>query len=142
MAGDAAGRKPRYVFLCDGVRGREPAGRFGWRLAAANHRPLGRARIAHTSLDECRADASRLRREWAALRSILATEAGLWTWQLTIGAEPVAVCVHPYARRIECVRGLNQFLEAAGIAEPDEGVVRYFGPHSLRGFLFAEAADA
>jgi hypothetical protein len=70
--------------------------------------------------------------------SSVVTQHGLWTWNVTLENVPVAVCVHPYMRRVECLRGLTQFLTAVAAAEPSVGVVRYFGPHSLRGYLLAE----
>jgi hypothetical protein len=131
----SAGRAPRFVFLCDAPAAEPAVGRYGWRLVAANHRPLGRGRTASGSLDACRASAQLLHRRVAEMQSVLTYQNGLWTWQLSLGAEPVAVSVHPYMRRIECARGLSQFLAAARVADPDDGVVRHFGPHSLRGFI-------
>jgi hypothetical protein len=129
------GREPRFVFLCDAPAAEPAGGRYGWRLVAANHRPLGRGRTATGSLDECRAAADVVHRRVGDLQSVLTSQDGLWTWQLSFGAEPIAVCVHPYLRRVECARGLSQFLAAARTADPDAGVVRHFGPHSLRGFI-------
>ena len=134
MAGGPAGREPRFVFLCDGRRDQRPAGRYGWRLVAANHRPLGRGMVATESLDECRSAAHLLHREVGRLDLTLTSADGLWAWHAALDDIPLAMCVHGYARRVECARGLTQFLAAARIADPDEGVVRYFGPHSLRGY--------
>jgi hypothetical protein len=135
VATSPAGRQPRFVYLCDGQRGSAPPGRYGWRLVAANHRPLGRGRIASESLADCVAEAERLHRECADLQPVISTQDGLWTWRVALGADPLAVCVHPYLRRVECVRGLTQFFAAARTADPADGVVRHFGPHSLRGYL-------
>jgi hypothetical protein len=42
--------------------------------------------------------------------------------------------VHTYLRRTECLRALEQFTLVVVTADPEAGVVRYFGPHSLREF--------
>lgn len=91
--------------------------------------------MATDSLDQCRADAQRLHRAVDELQTVVVTQDGMWSWQASLADGPVAVCVHPYQRRIECVRGLSQFLAAARTTDPARGVVRHFGPHSLRGCL-------
>ena len=134
MADGPEGRQPRFVYLCDGRRAPEPSGRYGWRLVAANHRPLGRGRLATDSLDDCRASARLLHQQVGRLQPMLTSQDGRWSWQVSLGAAPLALCVHSYVRRVECMRALTQFLAAVRIADPDRGVVRYFGPNSLRGY--------
>jgi len=135
-----AAREPRFVYLCDGTRDQQPAGRYGWRLNAANHRPLGRGTLATKSLDQCRAAARLLHREAMNLEQAVASQHGEWSWEVSLGDAAVAVSVHGYARRIECMRGLHQFLAAARVADPEAGVVRYFGAHSLRGYRVGRRA--
>jgi hypothetical protein len=45
------------------------------------------------------------------------------------------VGAHPYLRRIECVRGLDQFLAAMRVADPQAGMLRHFGVRSLRAYV-------
>lgn len=125
------------MFLCDSRPGDGPPGHYGWRLVAANHRPLGRGIWAVDSLVECRNAAHVIHHEAARLRPTLTSQDGVWSWQLELDDLALAVCVHGYMRRIECARGLTQFLSAVHVADPDNGVVRHFGPHSLRGYLSA-----
>jgi hypothetical protein len=136
MADGPARRAPRFVFLCDGRGEDSGARRFGWRLVAANNRPLGRGMHAHASLAACRAAASRVRGAVAAVQAPVTLDAsrGHWSWQLRFDGVAAAACVHTYLRRAECLRALEQFYLAVVAADPADGVVRYFGPHSLRQF--------
>lgn len=138
----SARREPRFVYLSD--RYPEDAGapdaRFGWRLVAANNRPLGRGPVAESSLEQCRVQATELHTALAADpdagRAAILPDAlrGVWTWRVVLDGRPAAVAVHPYLRRVECARGLAQFVASAAAADPADGVVRHFGPHSLRGY--------
>ena len=135
-------REPRFVYLSD--RYPEDASaqeaRYGWRLVAANNRPLGRGPAAETSLEHCRAQAAELHRALTADPDrvpaviLLDTVRGVWSWRVSLDGAPAAVAVHPYLRRVECARGLAQFVASASAADPADGVVRHFGPQSLRGY--------
>jgi hypothetical protein len=89
-----------------------------------------------SSLAECRAAAFRIHEE--ALRMTPSVQfnpaRGLWSWRVAVGESTMAVGVHPYLRRVECLRALDQFLTAAQVARPDDGPVKCFGPHSLRAY--------
>jgi hypothetical protein len=137
MAETMARRTPRFVYLVETANHALDGARAGWRLVAANNRPLGRAVQAYPSVEESRASAFRVHRmDGGAARSALFDPvAGVWTWSLTLDDVPIAVSVHPYLRRIECYRALQQFMAAAQQADPAQGVVRYFGPRTLREFL-------
>lgn len=129
-------RLPRFVYLSDSPGDHPGTQRFGWRLAAANNRPLGRGVRMHASLTECRAAATRVQRAVAESRPPTAVEVarGRWSWRITLDGLVAAVCVHPYLRRVECLRALEQFVGAIQVADPAAGVLRYFGPHSLKEF--------
>jgi hypothetical protein len=47
---------------------------------------------------------------------------GRWTWSANLGNAPVAACVHPYLRRFECRRALDQFL--VGVRDSDPGIAK------------------
>jgi hypothetical protein len=136
MSGTLARRAPRFVYLCDAQDLAQPSARFGWRLVAANNRPLGRAVRAETSLAHCRAAARQLHHGVVHVTRLVqfSPARGHWSWQVGIGGAAVAVCAHPYLRRLECIRALDQFLLAVQTASPDDGVVRHFGPTSLRAY--------
>jgi hypothetical protein len=134
MAESVSRRGPRFVFLSNALRDGLGEDRYGWRLVAANNRPLGRGIRVDGSLAECRAAAYRIHHEVAAAASTASIEVtgGQWQWSLALDLE--AVGMRPYFRRVECVRGLAQFVAAAVAADPAAGVVRFFGPNSLRGY--------
>lgn len=131
-------RAPEFVFLTDD--GENP--RFGWRLLAANRRPLGRGVAASESLADCRATAERVRRDGRDADVSVVTADGRWSWRLSTGGTPIAVSVRPYLRRAECLRGLTQFRAALVRADPHAGSVRDYGAHALRDYAGAAACDA
>jgi hypothetical protein len=124
-------REPRFVYLS----AESSVGlRFGWRLLAANNRPLGRGPHSASSLAECRAAVALL---WSNLRDVASAmlpdpRRGIWTWGVDLDGTIVAVSVHPYLRRVECGRGLGQFLAAAAAADPGKAIVRHLGIYSPR----------
>ena len=135
-------REPRFVYLSDAE---SPGGdwryvgvdpRFGWRLDAANHRPLARAARLCDSVVACREAASEVRDRRAELAVVFGADAerGLWTWRVALEGTRVAGSAHAYQRRIECVRAYSQFVAALDVADPADGVVRNFGPRALRTF--------
>lgn len=137
-----ARREARFVYLSDRYPedAAAPGASYGWRLVAANNRPLGRGPLVEASLESCRAQASELHAALTAdpdeVRAAILPDAarGVWTWRVALPGGPAAVAVHPYLRRVECARGLAQFVASAAAADPADGVVRHFGPHSLRGY--------
>jgi len=66
--------------------------------------------------------------------SLTASTGTHWTWTVSLDARPVAVCVHPYLRRIECARALRQFTEAVSAGVPAADGLRLFGDRALRGY--------
>ena len=140
MANTRARPATRFVFISDGAGragglGPDPTNRFVWRLIAANNRPLGRSVEALTSFEECLASARRVHggaRDAAGLVYFDAWRRH-WTWSVTLDGSRAAACVHPYPRRFECVRGLEQFLSAAEVATPDEASMRQLRRRSLPG---------
>lgn len=128
-----ARRRPRFIFLSDGTGENEL---FGWRLVAANNRPMGRSVRTSASLDSCRDAASLIHRRSAeaAQSATVDVARGHWTWRVGVDGAPAAVSVHRYLRRVECLRALAQFVAALAQADPADGVVRCFGPNSLRAY--------
>jgi hypothetical protein len=138
-------RAPRFVFLSSNAGVDVPDEvSYGWRLVAANNRPLGRGPVNEASLDLCSAAAAELRRQLSDVETTVVTDPrlGVWTWRVTLRGELMAVSVHPYLRRVESARGLSQFIAGVALADPADGVVRHFGPHSPRGDLSGAQATS
>jgi len=100
---------------------------FGWRLAAANNRELGRSASVFADLDSCRASVARLA---SSIDSTVPTttiddKTGLRAWQLSLDGELVAVSARRYHRQRECLYSLAHFLEAVRIARVTSGTPRY-----------------
>jgi hypothetical protein len=121
-------RSGRFLFVSELAR-RTPgqaaiagAQRFGWRLIAANNRPLGRSAQAYDSLVEAQGHALLVHSRSLDLATNVAfdDQRGRWSWSASLDSTPVAACVHPYLRRFECRRALDQFL--VGVRDSDPGV--------------------
>ncbi|MGN6607212.1 MAG: hypothetical protein ACTHMS_09425 [Jatrophihabitans sp.] len=148
MDGGIAARAARFVFLSDGTAQRRglapPEGveRVGWRLTAGNNRALGRSVRVFVGLAACREDARHTHLVAARATPSVTFDpvASTWSWQLALDGRVVAVGVHAYVRRVECQRGLAQFLAVLPHADPDGGIVRHVGPRALVGHLLDPAA--
>jgi hypothetical protein len=139
----ASRRTTRFIYVSDATApaaGRAPVPtvepRYGWRVIAANNRPLGRSATVFDSYQGCRDAATSLheRIDETSSSVLFNTSRGHWTWAVSLDARPVAVCVHPYLRRIECVRALRQFTDAVTLGVPSADGVRLFGERALRGY--------
>ena len=135
-------RAPRFVFLTDdAVPG--PTSRYAWRLDAANHRPLGRAATVSLGLEGCRAAAAAVHDAiGSAVEDVLVERSGAyWAWRVVLDTGS-AVSLHRYLRRVECLRGFAQFAQVVGVTDPDLGVVRTFGQHTLRSYAIDLSASS
>lgn len=110
--------------------------RAGWRVIAANNRPLGRSAFVFSSFQECVADAVRLHEQIETCTSSILFDAsgGTWSWAVALNGQPAAMSVKPYRRRVECARALTQFLEALRTTEPVADQLRHLGPNALRAY--------
>ncbi|MGX7677995.1 hypothetical protein ACSMXN_03765 [Jatrophihabitans sp. DSM 45814] len=130
---------PRFVFLTDQVEARANRGpvvtdgRVAWRLLAANNRAMGRSAITFGSVEDCYSAALELHlgRASATYSAVFNSEQSRWGWTLMLDGAWVATSAHQYHRRIECLRGLRQFVESLAAAVPDMDEVRHIGPRSL-----------
>jgi hypothetical protein len=143
MARTQTRRSPRIIFVSDASpRTRHPRtdsmvpARVGWRVIAANNRPLGRSATVFNSDHECQAAVGLLQDQLSDVVSSVLFDSvrGHWTWALLLGGTPVAVCVHPYLRRIECSRALAQFIAAIEVSEPEHERVRNLGVRALHAY--------
>jgi hypothetical protein len=108
--------------------------RIGWRVVAANNRPLGRSATTFPSLDDAVRAATEMHRQPELITSgvLFDPELGHWEWSAALAGQPAAVCVHAYRRRVECVRAVSQFLTVVRDSVPDGQDVRHLGPNALR----------
>jgi hypothetical protein len=136
-------RSTRFIFVSDATAptaGRQSSTaaepRYGWRVIAANNRPLGRSATVFDTYQDCREAAAALHDRVSETSSsvLFNTTRGHWTWTVALDARPVAVCVHPYLRRIECARALRQFTDAVSAGVPSADGLRLFGERALRGY--------
>ena len=141
MAASAPNRG-RFVFLTDTLA--TVPGRFGWRLDAANNRPLGRGVGTFATLEECADRLGVLRGDLAAGVLVDAVSfdsaRGLWTWRLTRDEHLCAVAVRTYLRRFECRRAVAHFRQALGDVPPSDGVVRVVRSEALDRYDLGEPA--
>ena len=136
--------QPRFVFLTGEPSGLKPAPtgaartRAAWRMLAANNRSMGCSAAHFASLEDCYSAALRLHLYAANADYTIASLPGSsrWTWRVQLGGTTVAVAAHDYQRRVECVRGVSQFLAAAKTAQPRMDDLRHIGTSSF----FAEPA--
>jgi uncharacterized protein YegP (UPF0339 family) len=133
-------RRPRFVYLsastgADVIAGHR-IGRVGWRVLAANNRPLARSPEIYPSLALCRDAVALLHRRRGDLGPTVLFDsgAGTWSWSLHLSNRPVAVCAHPYLRRIECTRAMQQFLGCVADGPPVEEQIRHLGIRALAGY--------
>ena len=144
MTASAAGRSPRFVFVTDSRTSGPGTERFGWRLDAANNRPLGRGVGTYDSLEECRQRLDTLRADAGALLDTVSFDAvaGLWTWRVQHDEATCATGVRTYQRRFECRRAVALFRAALGETVPDAGVVRFVRAEVLGRYARSDAAVA
>lgn len=133
---------PRFIYISDEsaraamLEAAPPATRVCWRVMAANNRVLGRSRTVFPSLAACRTAAVMLQRRIDEVSAVpvLDESAGHWSWTIALDAIEVAVCVHPFQRKVDCLRALRLFAEAVRASDPSAAELRYFGPSSLRSY--------
>ena len=141
--GDRTGlNRARFVYISDEparaamLEDPRPATRVCWRVMAANNRALGRSRTVFPSLATCRAAALTLQRRIDEVSAVpvLDESVGHWSWTIALDTTEVAVCVHPFQRKVDCLRALRLFVEAVRASDPGAAELRYFGPSSLRSY--------
>src|SRR6202012_757524 len=111
-------RGVRFMHITDlagpAHRGRpgRSTGRVGWRMIAANNRPLGRSMHTFASFDDSVESGRTLHQRVEELSSsaLFDSHRGVWSWTVLLDGAPVATSVNTYNRRIECLRALRQFL--------------------------------
>jgi hypothetical protein len=96
-----------------------------WRVSAANNRALGRSAVAFGTLADCRDHARSIQSRIDDLVPALASNGrGQWTWSASLDKAPAARSARPFARRIDCIRTLALFLDAARGADVDGADLR------------------
>lgn len=106
-----------------------------WRLLGRNNRCLARSAQGFDDLGQALADAEQVARQAGHGSMELVSEQGTsWRWVLTVGGVARATSATSYPRRLECVRAVGRFTEAAGSASVSEQplVTRHPGPRDRR----------
>jgi hypothetical protein len=100
--------------------------RMSWRVLAGNNRPLGRSMSTYDTFGECVAATDALRASAEQLKAAVTFDHKnvSWRWTLALDEVAVAVSVRSYARRIECTRALQQFIDIVETA-PQVVDIRY-----------------
>jgi hypothetical protein len=126
-------RAVRFVFLSNGTGRRLGDGQVMWRLMSANNRPIGSSARSFDDIESCRAAAQSLHEAADALQPSVHFDhtTGVWTWRMEHDGTAVAVCVHAYLRRFECLRAVAQFRTGAAEASPQDATVRHLGARVL-----------
>jgi hypothetical protein len=89
-----------------------------WRLLGRNNRSLARSTGGFVDLAAALADAEQVSAQAALAPVELECESGTaWRWVLMVDGVPRATSAIGYARRLECVRAVDRFRDAAGGAE-------------------------
>ncbi len=129
----------RFVFVSDLPPGAsadsdDERQRIGWRLIAANNRPLARSVRLWPTFAECFDTARTVHLRSAELDTAVQFDGarGLWTWHARLDGEPQAVTAHGSLRRIQCLRAVDQFIVAVRDNPPLAHRPRQFGEHALR----------
>jgi hypothetical protein len=119
-------RSPRFDFIA-GTGARVPAGddSVWWRVTAANNRTLGRSAATFVSMADCRDHARSVQDRIDDLVPSYASDArGQWSWSALLDATLTATSTRPFARRLDCIRTLGLFLDAARTADVERADVR------------------
>lgn len=89
-----------------------------WRLLGRNNRSLARSAGGFPDLAGALADAEQVSRLARSAPVELESESGTaWRWVMLVDGGPRAESATGYARRLECVRAVDRFREAAADAD-------------------------
>jgi hypothetical protein len=91
---------------------------YAWRVCGANHRELGRGSSVHPDLEAALRSVEDLRANAgsAVISYAIAPSGGLWSWRMTIDAEPVATSSRAYFRQREAAYAAAAFTAAIAVA--------------------------
>jgi uncharacterized protein YegP (UPF0339 family) len=97
---------------------------YYWRLLSGNHRIVAMAPDGFDGPKDA-VDAARHVRDHAADALIdLTSDRGVaWRWAMRVDGRTVAVCAHPYGRRVEAQSAAGRFRDGAAEATIDDRVL-------------------
>lgn len=103
---------------------RTPETSYYWRLLSGNHRIVAVAPDGFDNAPEA-VNAAKLIRAHAADALIeLASDRGIaWRWAMRVDQRVVAVCAHPYGRRVEAQSAAGRFRQGAPEATIDDRIL-------------------
>jgi hypothetical protein len=131
--------EPRAIGRLDHPDDRHVPSLTAWQILTANNRVVGRSAQLYPDLEACFEAA--LQMHLSADRAISTIcslpETNRWTWTVRVDEGIVAYPAHEYQRRVECVRGVGQFLTVAEGTLPKIDDVRHVGPNPFFGSTVA-----
>lgn len=97
---------------------------FYWRLLSGNHRIVAIAPYGFTGTSEAMAAVKLIRSHAADALIELTSDRGVaWRWAMRMDQQMVAICAHPYGRRIEAQSAAGRFRHGAPEADIDDRVL-------------------
>jgi uncharacterized protein YegP (UPF0339 family) len=90
------------------------AGKYGWRLLAANNRDVARSAELYADVDLCYEAIRYLRAEFdRALPVVARIGRSEWSWRLRVEELDIAVSSRTYQRRLQCAAACDLFMDLA-----------------------------
>lgn len=101
------------------------AGKYGWRLLAANNRDVARSPELYVEVESCYDAIRHLRAEFGrALPAVARIGRSEWSWRLRLDEIDLVVSSRTYQRRLQCTAACDLFMELAlDAAVPELGVL-------------------
>lgn len=97
-----------------------PEASFHWRLLSGNHRIVAISPDGFADARDAETAARRVRAHAAHAVIDLTSNRGVnWRWTMRLAGKHVAVCAHPYGRRVEAWSAAERFRRGAGDAVID-----------------------
>ncbi len=96
-----------------------------WRLLSANNRELGRSYTTFPDPAACAEAVALLRTriDDADAAIVAGLRTGLWHWEVSVNAIPIAISPRSFTRQRECEHNLEQFLAGVNVVRKDVGAV-------------------
>jgi hypothetical protein len=96
-----------------------------WRLLSANNRELGRSYTTFPNHADCAEAVALLRSriDDADAAIVAGLRTGLWHWEVSVNALPIAISPRSFTRQRECEHNLEQFLAGVNVVRKDLGAV-------------------
>jgi hypothetical protein len=96
-----------------------------WRLLSANNRELGRSYSTFAESAGCAESVALLRAgiDTADVAIVAGFRTGLWHWEVSVNATPIAISPRSFTRQRDCEHNLEQFLAGVNVVRADLSAV-------------------